>query len=173
MTLYLILGTLVTMRIIGIDPGIAIVGFGIIDTNGQKMTAISYGAIKTPAHTPIGERLVLIQNSLNKLLETYKPDIAGVEEIFFSKNVKTAITVSHARGVMVYCMEKFNIPIFNYSPTAVKSAILGYGNAEKKQIQFMTKEILKLKSIPKPDDVADALAIAICHHHSHSLQSKL
>ena len=161
------------MRILGIDPGIATTGFGIIEIKKHKPTAISYGAIITPPNDSIGKRLVTIESNLTTIIKNYAPDVCAIEEVFFSKNVKTAITVSHARGIMVFCMEKFNIPLYNYTPTAIKSAILGYGNAEKKQVQYMTKEILKLKTIPKPDDVADALAIAICHHHSHSLQSKL
>ena len=157
------------MRIIGIDPGIAIVGFGIIDVNGHKMTAVSYGAITTPAHTPMGERLLTIQNNMNTILDTYQPDVCGIEELYFSKNVKTAMQVSHARGVIVCALEAHKVPTFHYSPTSVKSAIIGHGGAEKQQVQFMTKELLKLKKVPKPDDVADALAIAICHHHSVQL----
>ena len=161
------------MRILGIDPGIATTGFGIIEINGHKITAISYGAIITPPEHSLGKRLLTIESNLTTIINNHQPDVCAIEEVFFSKNVKTAITVSHARGVMVFCMEKMEIPVFNYTPTAIKSAITGYGNAEKKQVQFMTKELLKLNKIPKPDDVADALAIAICHHHSHSLQSKL
>ncbi len=154
------------MRIIGIDPGIAIVGFGIIEINNRKMNAISYGAITTPAHTPIGERLVTIKENLATLLTTYEPTVCGIEELYFSKNVKTAMQVSHARGVILCALEEKKIPAFHYSPTAIKSAIIGHGGADKKQVQFMTKELLNLKKQPKPDDVADALAIAICHHHS-------
>jgi len=154
------------MRIIGIDPGIAIVGFGIIDIKGQKMSAVSYGAITTPAHTPMGERLLTIQDNLLTLIDHHQPDVCGIEELFFSKNVKTAMQVGHARGVIVCAMESRKIPTYDYSPTSVKSAIIGHGGAEKHQVQFMTKELLQLKKVPKPDDVADALAIAICHHHS-------
>ena len=173
MTLYRIIGTLVTMRILGIDPGIATTGFGIIEIINNKLHAVSYGAIITPPEDSLGKRLVTIESNLATIIKTHQPNVCAIEEVFFSKNVKTAMTVSHARGVMIFCIEKMTIPVFNYTPTAVKSAILGYGNAEKKQVQFMTKELLKLNKIPKPDDVADALAIAICHHHSHSLQSKL
>ena len=169
MTLYLIIGTLVTMRIIGIDPGIAIVGFGIIDIIKQKMVAISYGAITTPAHTPIGERLITIQDNLRTILDTHQPDVCSIEALYFSKNVKTAMQVSQARGVILCCLEEKKIPTYDYSPTSVKSAIVGHGGAEKKQVQFMAKELLQLKKLPKPDDVADALAIAICHHHSVQL----
>lgn len=161
------------MRILGLDPGIAIVGFGIIDVKGHKMNPVSYGAVTTPAEDSIGQRLLTIESNITTILETYQPDVCGVEEIFFSKNVKTAITVSHARGILLYCLEKMGIPTFHYSPTAIKSAIIGYGNAEKKQVQYMTKELLNLEKSPKPDDVADALAVAICHHHSHPIQSRL
>ena len=157
------------MRIIGIDPGIAIVGFGVIEVNSKKMTAVSYGAITTPAHTPVGERLLTIKDNLLTVLKQYEPDVCGIEELYFSKNVKTAMQVSHARGVILCALEEQTIPTFHYSPTAVKSAIIGHGGAEKKQVQFMTKELLNLKKQPKPDDVADALAIAICHHHSVQL----
>ena len=173
MTLYLIIATLVTMRILGIDPGIAITGFGVIDIIGHKLVPVSFGAITTPSNLSVGERLVMIESNLVTIIDNYAPNVCAMEEVFFSKNVKTAITVSHARGVMVFCMQRAGIPVFNYTPTAVKSAILGFGGAEKKQVQFMTKELLKLDRVPKPDDVADALAIAICHHHSHSLQSKI
>ena len=157
------------MRIMGIDPGIAIVGFGIIEIYGHKMSPVSYGAITTPAHTPIGKRLLTIKSNLETVIEKHQPTVCGIEEVFFSKNVKTAMQVSHARGVILCTLENYKIPAFHYSPTAIKSAIIGYGNADKKQVQFMTKELLKLPKVPKPDDVADALAIAICHHHSVQL----
>lgn len=158
------------MRIIGIDPGIAIVGFGIIDSVGNKQQAVSYGAITTPANTPIGKRLVMIRENLHTILETHQPDCCSIETLFFSKNVKTAMAVSQARGVILCTLEEHKIPIFDYSPTQVKSAILGFGGAEKKQVQFMTKELLNLPKVPKPDDVADALAVAICHDHSYSVK---
>ena len=165
------MGKLVTMRIIGIDPGIAITGFGIIEIVNNKPKAVGYGAIKTPANHKASERLLMIQSNLKTILSSYKPTICGIEKLFFSKNVKTAMQVSEARGVILCCLEEHKIPYYEYSPTQIKLAIIGNGQAEKKQIQFMTKEILKLEEIPKPDDTADALAIAICHHHSHSLKS--
>ena len=158
------------MRIIGIDPGIAIVGFGIIDCKNNRLQAISYGAITTPASMAPGKRLLMIQENLKTVIENHQPESCGLETLFFSKNVKTAMSVSQARGVILCTLEEFKIPVYDYSPTQVKSAILGFGGAEKKQVQFMTKELLNLSSIPKPDDVADALAIGICHHHSHSLK---
>ena len=170
MTLYPIIGKLVTMRIIGIDPGIAIVGFGIIDCQATKQHAVSYGAITTPAEMPTAKRLLTIKDNLKTIIETHQPDACGIETLYFSKNVKTAMTVSQARGVIMCTLEEYNIPMYDYSPTQVKSAILGFGGAEKKQVQFMTKELLNLPNLPKPDDVADALAIAICHHHSFSLK---
>ncbi|MEK9727542.1 MAG: crossover junction endodeoxyribonuclease RuvC [Candidatus Margulisiibacteriota bacterium] len=157
------------MRIIGIDPGIAIVGFGVIDCKANQTHAVSYGAITTPADMPVGKRLLTIQKNLETVLENHRPESCGLETLYFSKNVKTAMAVSQARGVILCTLEAFNIPVFHYSPTQVKSAILGFGGAEKKQVQFMTKELLKLPKVPKPDDVADALAIAICHHHSNSI----
>lgn len=160
------MGTLVTMRIIGVDPGVAIVGFGIIDTMQHTMHPVSYGAITTTANTPFEERLLTIKKNITELIETHRPDVCAIEEVYFSKNVKTAMQVGHARGVILCCCAEQGVPIYHYAPTAIKRAIIGYGGADKKQIQFMTKELLKLKKQPKPDDVADALAIAICHHHS-------
>lgn len=159
------------MRIIGIDPGIAITGFGIIEIIKNKPQAIGYGAIKTPSDLKTSKRLLMISENLETVLKNYQPTICGIEKLFFSKNVKTAMQVSEARGVILCSLEKYTIPYYEYSPTQIKLSILGNGQAEKKQVQFMTKELLKLKSIPKPDDTADALAIAICHHHSSSLES--
>ena len=159
------------MRIIGIDPGIAITGFGIIEIIKNKPHVISYGAITTPSNLKASERLLMINSNMETILTNYKPTICGIEKLFFSKNVKTAMQVSEARGVILCNLEKFKIPYYEYSPTQIKLAIIGNGQAEKKQIQFMTKELLNLEKIPKPDDTADALAIAICHHHSHSLRS--
>jgi len=161
------------MRILGIDPGIAIVGFGIIDYSQKKPHAISYGAITTPPTMPVGERLHTIQSNLRTLLIEHTPDTCGIETLYFAKNVKTAMAVSQARGVILCTLHEHHVPAYDYGPTQVKQAILGHGHAEKKQVQFMTKELLSLKKMPQPDDVADALAIAICHYHSISLKLKL
>jgi crossover junction endodeoxyribonuclease RuvC len=154
------------VRIIGIDPGLATIGFGIIDVIRHKMTVVSHGAIITKPTMSLADRLLTIQSNLLDLLETHQPNQCGIEALYFSKNVKTAMQVSHARGVILCCLAQKKIPEYHYSPTQVKSALLGYGNASKAQMQFMAKEVLNLKETPKPDDVADALAIAICHHHS-------
>ncbi len=154
------------MRILGLDPGVAIVGFGIIGINNGNMHAISYGAIRTPPHDAMEQRLLTISNNISEILSIHQPDVCAIEALFFSKNVKTAMQVSQARGVLLCNLAQKNIPIYDYSPTTIKQCLIGHGMAEKKQVQFMTKELLNLKKVPSPDDVADALAVAICHHHS-------
>ncbi len=160
------------MIILGIDPGIAIVGWGVIDFTGNKIKPIAYGAITTPAHTPLTRRLESIYADLSAIIEKYKPEAMAVEELFFNTNVKTAITVAHARGVILLCAAQRAIPDFEYTPLQVKQALTGYGRADKAQIQNMVKVMLGLNAVPKPDDVADALAVAICHAHSHKLGAK-
>lgn len=157
------------MIILGVDPGIAITGFGVINFVGNKFSVIDYGAVLTPAGQPLPERLLSIQNQLSRIIEQHKPDAFAIEELFFAKNVKTALTVGHGRGVSVLCAAQAGLDIFEYTPLQVKQALVGYGRADKKQIQQMTKVILNLKEVPKPDDVADALAIAVCHAHSHKM----
>jgi len=154
------------MRILGIDPGVAIVGFGVIDVDrgGQRM--VQYGAINTEAGLPLATRLVQINRDLEQLIELFEPDEIAIEELFFSKNITTGIAVAHARGIILYTAEKRQIPIYEYTPMQVKQAVVGYGLAEKKQVMDMVRRLLKLKSIPRPDDAADALAIAICHARS-------
>ena len=154
------------MRILGIDPGVAIVGFGVVDSEGGTQHMVQYGAINTPAHTPLAARLVQIEQDLMELLQQFKPDEVAIEELFFSKNITTGIAVAHARGVILATVEKAGIPLYEYTPMQVKQAVVGYGLAEKNQVMDMTKRLLKLRSIPKPDDAADALAIAICHARS-------
>lgn len=151
------------MRIIGIDPGYAIVGCGIIDCNGAKVTPVYFAPITTPADMPFEQRLRLIYDELSLLISQYKPDVMSIEKLFFNTNHKTAIDVAQARGVILLSAVNQNIPIFEFTPLQVKQALVGYGRAEKKQIQMMTKNLLGLKEIPKPDDVADALALAICY----------
>ena len=160
------------MIILGIDPGIAIVGWGVIEFSGNKMKPLAYGAITTPAHTPITQRLKTIYDELSIIIDKYKPEAMAVEELFFNTNVKTAITVAHARGIVLLCASQKGIPDFEYTPLQVKQALTGYGRADKAQIQSMVKIMLGLNAVPKPDDTADALAIAVCHAHSHNLSSK-
>ena len=154
------------MRILGIDPGVAIVGFGVVDSEGGTQRMVQYGAINTPANTPLAARLVQIEQDLMELLDQFKPDEVAIEELFFSKNITTGIAVAHARGVILATVEKAGIPLYEYTPMQVKQAVVGYGLAEKNQVMDMTKRRLKLRSVPKPDDAADALAIAICHARS-------
>jgi len=150
------------MVILGIDPGYAIIGYGIIDTNKKDMV-LDYGAITTPKEDSMPVRLEAIDSSLKYLFEKYKPDVVAVEELFYFKNQKTVIQVAQARGVIILACQKYCGKIFEYTPLQIKQALTGQGRAEKAQVQFMVKAILGLNSIPKPDDAADALAVAICH----------
>lgn len=150
------------MRIIGFDPGLADTGFGVIETSGNRLVCLEYGSIKTPAKTELPTRLLTIHKKVLQLIKKYKPDRIGIEHLFFSKNVKTAMAVGQARGVLLLAVAPSLIPIFEFTPNQVKQAVSAYGSASKDQIQRMVKVILNLKEIPKPDDAADALAIAIC-----------
>ena len=154
------------MRILGIDPGIAIVGFGLIESNRGSVRMLQYGAVTTEAGLPLATRLVQIENDMTALIAQLKPDEIAVGELFFSKNITTGIAVAHGRGVILCTAERLGVPIFEYTPMQVKQAVAGYGLADKKQVMDMTKRLLKLKAVPKPDDAADALAIAICHARS-------
>lgn len=154
------------IRILGIDPGYAIVGFGILEYDGLRFTPIEYGAVLTEAHTPFTERLRAIHTDIEFIFDKYKPDCMAIEKLFFTTNQKTAIDVAQARGVTVLSAADRSVPVFEYTPLQVKSAVVGYGKAEKQQVMEMTKQLLGLAQIPKPDDAADALAIAICHGHS-------
>ncbi len=154
------------LRILGIDPGIAIVGFGVLDCDKGKQTMVQYGAINTEAGLPLATRLVQIQTDLEQLILQFRPDEIAIEELFFSKNITTGIAVAHGRGIILYTAEKLGVPIYEYTPMQVKQAVVGYGLAEKRQVMDMVKRILKLKAVPKPDDAADALAIALCHARS-------
>lgn len=153
-------------RILGIDPGYAIVGFGVLDYDGFNFKPIEYGAVLTEAGTPFPERLRAIYEDLEFIFEKFKPECMAIERLYFTSNQKTAIDVAQARGVTVLSAAKRNIPVFEYTPLQVKQAVVGYGKAEKKQVMEMTQSLLRLAQIPKPDDAADALAIAICHAHS-------
>ena len=154
------------MKILGIDPGYAIVGYGMIDFEGQRYATLDYGAVTTPADIYFTSRLEIIYDGINELLEKWKPEAMAVEQLFFNSNTKTAIDVGQARGVILLAARKNNVPVFEYTPLQVKQAVVGFGRAEKKQVMELTKLILHLRAVPKPDDTADALAIAICHAHS-------
>ncbi|HEY8363421.1 MAG TPA: crossover junction endodeoxyribonuclease RuvC [Tissierellaceae bacterium] len=151
------------MIILGIDPGIAIVGYGILEVNGNRLRALDYGCIKTDANLTFPERIKTIYDSLVELINRYKPTDLAVEELFFNKNVKTAILVGQARGVEILAAVNMGLDVFEYTPLQVKQAVVGYGRAEKEQVQEMVRILLNLNEKPKPDDVADALAVAICH----------
>lgn len=157
------------MIILGIDPGIAIVGYGVIEVDRGNFKMIDYGVIKTPKEESKPVRLCMIEKGLISLIEKYKPDSIAIEELFFSSNTKTAITVAEARGVLLLTATKYCGNLFEYTPMQVKQAVTGYGGADKLQVQSMVKTMLKLKSIPRPDDAADALAIAITHGQTNRM----
>ncbi len=154
------------MIILGIDPGIATVGYGLIECVANKFTFIDYGTIDTKADIDFPKRLQMIYNQMQDIIRYYKPIDLAIEELFFSKNVKTAIMVGHARGVEVLAGQVMDLGVYEYTPLQIKQAVVGYGRAEKHQVQEMVKLLLNLKEIPKPDDAADALAVAICHGSS-------
>lgn len=151
------------MRILGIDPGTAIVGFGVVDVIGAKKTMVDAGVIRTPAHQPTQERLVTIYNELKEIIEHNKPQVMVVEQLFFARNVTTAMSVSHARGVILLLGEQYNLRLAEFTPLQIKQSITGYGKADKKQVQEMVKVVLNLTEVPKPDDCADALAAALTY----------
>lgn len=160
------------MIVLGIDPGIAIVGYGVIEYINNSFRVLNYGAITTPAKTKVSSRIKNIYDDIKTLIKTYDVDAMAIEELFFNKNVKTAIDVAQARGVIMVAATNRGVPIYEYTPLQVKQGVVGYGRAVKSQVQEMVKIILNLPAIPKPDDVADGLALAICHCHSinHSEQ---
>ncbi len=150
------------MRILGIDPGTGILGFGVIDTNGRKHTLVDAGVIRTPPNQPDSDRLFTIYNEITEIIELHKPEKIAVEKLFFAQNVTTAMSVSQARGVVLLCGKQAGLDLYEYTPLQIKQALTGYGRADKKQIQEMVKILLCLQVVPKPDDCADALATAIC-----------
>lgn len=157
------------MRILGIDPGLATVGWGVIDVINGKPKPVAYGVILTPKDNKFADRLMIIEEDLNSLIDKFKPDEIALEELFFNDNVKTAINVAHARGViLITCIKKCG-KLYEYTPLQIKQALTGYGRAEKRQIQEMTKTFLNLSKIPKPDDAADALAVALTHSQTNRL----
>ena len=154
------------MIILGIDPGIAIVGWGVLDYQGSKFKVIDFGSIQTPSTMSTEDRLCAVYDALASIIEKYKPEQMAIEELFWNTNQKTGIRVSEARGVILLCARKHGLEIAEYTPLQVKQAVVGYGRAEKKQVITMVTMLLGLPKPPKPDDTADALAIAICHGHS-------
>ena len=160
------------MIILGIDPGFAIVGWSVIESERGNIRPIAFGAITTPAHTDIEARLLLIERDLTDIIEKYKPDEMAIEELFFNTNITTAIAVAEARGVIICQAHKLGVKINEYTPLQVKQAVVGYGRAEKKQVIAMVTSLLKLDKPPKPDDTADAVAIAICHARSSGSKLK-
>lgn len=154
------------MRIIGIDPGYAIVGWGVLEFDNTRFNVVKYGSITTQPDTPFDKRLAEIYDDLCVILDKFRPDCMSVEKLYFNSNITTGIDVAQARGVIMLCAVRRNIKIYEYTPLQVKTAVTGYGRAEKRQVQEMTKNILCLNAVPKPDDTADALALAITHGHT-------
>ncbi len=161
------------LRILGIDPGLATVGFSIVDVEKSKMRLVTCGVISTPAHTSLSSRLDRIFEDMNDLISSFSPDVMSIEELFFNTNITTGIAVAHARGVILLSAYRAGVQVFEYTPLQVKQAVVGYGRAEKNQVIDMVRRILALPAAPKPDDAADAVALAICHARSStSLLSK-
>ncbi len=154
------------MIILGIDPGLAIVGWGVLDYSGSKFRVIGYGSLQTPAGMKTEDRLAAIYQGMIQLIDTYHPEQMAVEELFFNTNITTGIRVAEARGVILLAGKQKNVALFEYTPLQVKQAVAGYGRADKKQVITMVTSLLRLKEPPKPDDTADALAIAVCHAHT-------
>jgi crossover junction endodeoxyribonuclease RuvC len=159
------------MVIMGIDPGFAITGYGIVKYEGNRFSVLDYGAIVTKPSMGLPERLLTLNDNLMGLIDKYRPFAISVEELFFNKNIKTAIAAAHGRGIALLAAAKSGAQVYEYTPLQVKQAVVGYGRAEKAQVQQMVKAILNLNEIPKPDDVADALAVAICHAHSYRMEA--
>lgn len=151
------------MIILGIDPGIATVGFGVLEAERGQCRTIRYGVLSTPAGVPLSRRLTMIYEDMQELIHTFQPDEMAVEELFFNTNLTTGIAVAHGRGVILLAAEQLGVPIYEYTPMQVKMAVTGYGRAEKRQVMQMTQRLLHLSKLPRPDDAADALAIAFCH----------
>lgn len=161
------------MKILGIDPGYAILGYGIVEMTGNRFKVCDYGAVTTDAGMEMPDRLKILYQSLMDIIAEHEPDVASVEELFFNTNAKTAILVGQARGVAVLACANSGLEINEYTPLQIKQALVGYGRADKKQVQAMIKTILNLKAVPKPDDTADALAAAVCHGHAAGTKNRL
>ena len=158
------------MRIVGVDPGLADSGYGVIEEKDNSLRVIEYSCISTSKDTPFPERLRFIYDEFARVLGEFKPDACAIEALYFAKNAKSAFQVGHARGVFILCASLAGIPVYEYTPIQVKQALVGNGRAEKSQIQFMVKMLMKLEEIPRPDHAADALAVAICHANSSRLR---
>jgi crossover junction endodeoxyribonuclease RuvC len=170
------------MLTLGIDPGTAIMGYGLVESEaggdegrvrGEQLKMVEYGALYTPANTPLVERLPMLYEGLRDLIKEYKPLSVAIEELFFNKNVRTALAVGHARGIAILAAAHSNLPVGEYTPLQVKQAVVGYGRATKEQVQAMVKILLNMDHIPRPDDAADALAVAICHIHSAAFEERV
>ena len=154
------------MRILGIDPGIATIGFGVLETNKNSYNLIKCGVITTPAHTALSDRLCQLYDDMCGLLDIFRPDCVSIEELFFNTNITTGISVAHGRGVILLACQKAGVKIYEYTPLQVKQSVVGYGRAEKHQVMDMVKRLCRLSAAPKPDDAADAVALALCHARS-------
>lgn len=154
------------MRVLGLDPGLAITGYGFVEGEGLRLSPLAFGVVRTPARTPTAERLVRLHDELSELLARYRPDVAAVEELFLDTNASTAMKVGEARGVLLLTLAQAGVAVVEYTPMQVKQAVTGYGGADKQQMQQMVALLLNLPQIPRPDDAADALAISLCHHQS-------
>jgi crossover junction endodeoxyribonuclease RuvC len=159
------------VRFLGLDPGTATVGYGVVEENDGRVEAVAYGVITTTPKDSAARRLQIVYQELNELLVRYRPDAAAVEEVFFGRNITTAISVGQARGVLLLALANANLPIAEFSPPKIKEAVSGYGNATKQQVQFMVQNLLNLAEIPKPDDAADGLAVALTHYQHWKYQS--
>ncbi len=161
------------MRVLGIDPGTAITGYAVVEEEGNALRLVAIGAIRTQARTPLPRRLQAIYREMEEVIAAYRPDEAAVEELFFRRNVTTALSVGHARGVVILALADAGLPVAEYTPMQVKQAVSGYGGADKHQVQEMVRRLLNLADIPRPDDAADAAAVAICHLHRARLEALL
>jgi crossover junction endodeoxyribonuclease RuvC len=161
------------MLVLGIDPGTAITGYGLVSKEGDALTLVDYGTITTPQQTPLPQRLQTIYRELGEIVSQHHPSVVAVEKLFFSKNVRTALSVGQARGVVLLAVADAGVPLHEYTPLQVKQSVVGYGRATKEQIQQLVKMLLGLDFIPQPDDAADAIAVAICHIHSARLEAML
>jgi crossover junction endodeoxyribonuclease RuvC len=161
------------MRVIGVDPGSIKSGYGIIDQREADLIVLEYGVIRTRSDMPLAQRLLQISERLRELITQFRPQVLALEDLFFAKNVKSALKLGHARGVILLTAAQAGVEIVEYTPLEVKQSVVGYGRADKAQVQQMVKVLLHLKEIPTPDDAADALAIAICHHHSAKMREQI
>ena len=156
------------MRILGIDPGYATTGFGLLEASGPELRLLQYGVVSTPKDLPFPKRLEILYDDVIRLTDTLRPDASAVEELFWGHNITTGIGVSHGRGVILLALTKAGVPVFEYTPMQVKQAVVGYGKAEKRQVMDMTRRILHMDQVARPDDAADAIAIALCHARSQT-----